>query len=142
MKDPKFIVGYTSTEVDVALTNGELDARANAAISVLRRNPEWLDKKIMNFHAIMEIPKGVKHPRLTHLPEIEAFAKTEREKKVLTVWRAFRGVGSPYILPPGTPKDKLRFSKKRCARPIEIQSSQSTSENLSTTILRPWERQS
>ena len=109
MKDPKFIVGYTSTEVDVALTNGELDARANAAISVLRRNPEWLDKKIMNFHAIMEIPKGVKHPRLTHLPEIEAFAKTERKKRVLTVWRAFRGVGLPYILPPGTPKDKVEI---------------------------------
>ena len=109
MKDPKFIVGYTSPEVDVALVNGELDARANAAISVLRRNPEWLEKRIMNFHAIMEIPKGVKHPRLTHLPEIESFAKTERDKKVLTVWRAFRGVGSPYVLPPGTPKDKVEI---------------------------------
>jgi tripartite-type tricarboxylate transporter receptor subunit TctC len=44
MKEPKFIVGYTSPEVDVALVNGELDARANSAISVLRRNPEWLEK--------------------------------------------------------------------------------------------------
>jgi len=59
MKDPKFVVGYTSTEVDVALMNGEVDARANAAISALRRNPEWFDKKMMNFHAIMEIPKGL-----------------------------------------------------------------------------------
>jgi len=109
MKEPKFIVGYTSPEVDVALVNGELDARANSAISVLRRNPEWLEKRVMNFHAIMEIPKGIKHPRLAHLPEIESFAKTEREKKVLTVWRAFRGVGSPYILPPGTPKDRVEI---------------------------------
>jgi tripartite-type tricarboxylate transporter receptor subunit TctC len=109
MKEPKFIVGYTAPEVDVALVNGELDARANAAVSVLRRNPEWLDKGLMNFHAIMEIPKGDKHPRLGHLPEIESFAKTEREKKVLTVWRAFRGVGSPFILPPGTPKDRVQI---------------------------------
>lgn len=107
MKEPKFVVGYTSTEVDVALINNELDARANAAVSVLRRNPEWLDKGIMNFHAIMEIPKGLKHPRLAHLPEIESFAKNERERKLLAVWRAFRGVGSPYILPPGTPKDRV-----------------------------------
>jgi tripartite-type tricarboxylate transporter receptor subunit TctC len=107
MKEPKFIVGYTAPEVDVALMSGELDARANAAVSVLRRNPEWLDKGVMNFHAIMEIPKGIKHPRLGHLPEIESFAKTEREKKVLAVWRALRGVGSPYILPPGTPKDRV-----------------------------------
>jgi tripartite-type tricarboxylate transporter receptor subunit TctC len=109
MKEPKFIVGYSAPEVDVALVNGELDARANAAVSVLRRNPEWLDKGLMNFHAIMEIPKGDKHPRLGHLPEVESFAKTEREKKVLAVWRAFRGVGSPYILPPGTPKDRVEI---------------------------------
>jgi tripartite-type tricarboxylate transporter receptor subunit TctC len=109
LKEPKFIVGYTAPEVDVALVNGELDARANAAVSVLRRNPEWLDKGLMNFHAIMEIPKGDKHPRLGHLPEVESFAKTEKEKRVLAVWRAFRGVGSPYILPPGTPKDRVEI---------------------------------
>jgi tripartite-type tricarboxylate transporter receptor subunit TctC len=116
LKDPKFIVGYTAPEVDVALVNGELDARANAAVSVLRRNPEWLDKGVMNFHAIMEIPKGDKHPRLGHLPEVESFAKTEREKKVLTVWRAFRGVGSPFILPPGTPKDRVDILEQAMQR--------------------------
>ncbi|MBM4259979.1 MAG: hypothetical protein FJ145_00885 [Deltaproteobacteria bacterium] len=107
LKDPKFVVGYTSPEVDVALMSGEVDARANSAVSALRRNPEWLDKKIMHFHAIMEIPKGLKFPKLAHLPEIESFAKNDRERKVLAVWRAFRGVGSPYILPPGVPKDRV-----------------------------------
>ena len=107
LKDPKFIAGYSSREVDVALVNGELDARANLATSVLRRNPDWYDKGLMNFHAIMEVPRGDKHPKLGHLPEITTFAKTETEKKLISVWRAFRGVGSPYILPPGTPKDKV-----------------------------------
>jgi tripartite-type tricarboxylate transporter receptor subunit TctC len=116
LKEPKFIVGYTAPEVDVALVNGELDARANAAVSVLRRNPEWLDKGLMNFHAIMEIPKGDKHPRLGHLPEVESFAKSERERRVLAVWRAFRGVGSPYILPPGTPKDRAEILEEAMRR--------------------------
>jgi tripartite-type tricarboxylate transporter receptor subunit TctC len=109
LKEPKFIVGFGSPELDMALVNKELDARANAAVSVLRRNPEWLDKGLMNFHAIMETPKGLKHPRLGHLPEIESFAKTERERKVLSVWRALRGVGSPYILPPATPRDRVEI---------------------------------
>ncbi|MGH7828388.1 MAG: Bug family tripartite tricarboxylate transporter substrate binding protein [Candidatus Binatia bacterium] len=112
LKDPKFIAGYTSHEVDVALVSGELDARANNATSVLRRNPDWLDKGLMNFHSIMEVPLGDKHPRLGHLPEIGSFAKTEREKKLMALWRAFRGVGSPYILPPGTPKDRVEILKE------------------------------
>jgi len=107
LNQPNFIVGYSSREVDVALMAGELDGRANNATSVLRRNPDWLDKGLMNFHAIMETPKGEKHPRLGHLPEIESFAKNDREKRLLTVWRSFRGVGSPYILPPGTPGERV-----------------------------------
>lgn len=112
LNEPKFVVGYSAPEVDVALMRGELDARANNATSVLRRNPDWLAKGVMNFHAIMETPKGEKHPQLGHLPEIETFARNEREKKLLAVWRAFRGVGSPYILPPGTPNERVTVLKE------------------------------
>lgn len=107
LKQPQFIAGYTAPEVDAALLRGELDARANNAASVLRRNPDWLDKGVMDFHAIMEVPKGDKHPKLGHLPEIESFAKNDREKKLVAMWRGFRLVGSPYMLPPGTPKDRV-----------------------------------
>lgn len=107
LKDPKYIAGYTAPEVDAALLRGELDARANLATSALRRNPDWLDKGIMDFHAIMEVPLGVKHPRLGHLPEIASFVRTEREKRLLGLWRTFRQVGSPYVLPPGTPKAQV-----------------------------------
>jgi tripartite-type tricarboxylate transporter receptor subunit TctC len=106
-KDPKFIAGYTAPEVDAALVRGELDARANNAASVLRRNPDWLDKGVMNFHSILAVPKNDKHPKLGHLPEIESFAKSERERRLLTMWRGFRVVGSPYVAPPGTPKDRV-----------------------------------
>jgi len=107
LKQPQFIAGYTAPEVDAALLRGELDARANNASSVLRRNPDWLDKGVMDFHAIMEVPKGDKHPKLGHLPEIESFARNDRERKLVAMWRGFRLVGSPYMLPPGTPKDRV-----------------------------------
>lgn len=107
LKEPKFIAGYTSTEVDAALLRGELDARANNAASVLRRNPDWLDKKIMDFHSILEAPKGDKHDKLGHLPEVESFAKNDKERKLVNMWRIFRLVGSPYMLPPGTAKEPV-----------------------------------
>src|SRR4029450_11059231 len=63
------------------------------------------------FHAILEVPKGDKHPhpRFAQLPEIEGFAKTEKEKKLLSMWRGFRTATSPFVLPPGTPKDRVEI---------------------------------
>jgi hypothetical protein len=72
----------------------------------------------MDFHAIMEIPTGVKHARLSHLPEIESFVKNDREKKLLGVWKLFRQVGSPYMAPPGTPKDRVDILQEAMRRTL------------------------
>lgn len=111
LKAPKFVTGYNSREADVALRNGEIDSRANNVTSVLTRNRDWVDKGIMNFHAILAVPKDDKpeHPRLAQLPEIESFAKTEKERRLFAMWRGFRTAASPYVLPPGTPKDRVEI---------------------------------
>ena len=51
----------------------------------------------------------MKQAGFEHLPEIESFAKTERERKLLRMVRDFRQVGSPYILTPGTPKEQVKI---------------------------------
>jgi len=79
------------------------------AITVARRNPEWLEKDLVDFHAIIEVPKGDKHPRFAHLPEIESFARSEKDRKLVTMQRAFRVTGQPFVLPPGTPKDRVEI---------------------------------
>ncbi len=119
LKEPKFVTGYAGPEVDIALVRGELDARANNATSVWRRNPDWVEKGLMDFHAILEVPKGVKHPRFAHLPEIESFAKSEKETKLLSMWRTFSLVGSPYILPPGTPKDRVEIVQEAMRKALK-----------------------
>jgi hypothetical protein len=107
LKEPKFVTGYSGPEIDQALMQGEVDARSSPADTVLHRNRDWLDKGLVDFHAILEIPKGDKHPKFSHLPEIESFARSDRERKLVDLARAYRVAGGPSVLPPGTPKDRV-----------------------------------
>jgi tripartite-type tricarboxylate transporter receptor subunit TctC len=109
LKEPKFVVGYSGPGVDVALRSGEVDARANIADTILKRNPEFIEKGLVDFHAIVEIPKGDKHPQFAGLPELESFVKSDRDRKIVDLYRSLRVVGSPYILPPGTPRDRVEI---------------------------------
>jgi tripartite-type tricarboxylate transporter receptor subunit TctC len=109
LKDPKFVVGYSGPEVDLALLRGEVDARSSLVASIVQRTPEWVDKGLVNFHAVLETPKGNRHPRFAHLPELETFAKTERERKLLALQRAIRLGGSAIVLPPRTPRDRVEI---------------------------------
>jgi len=111
LKDSKYVTGYSIPERDVALLRGEIDAIANTD-DFYARNPEWIEKKMVDFHAVMEIPKGLKHPLFSSLPEVENFAKTERGRKVLSLFRLFRLSGSPFILPPATQKDRADIIKE------------------------------
>ena len=108
-KDPKMVVGYGGTELDIALTNGEIDGRINNPDTLLQRNSDWLAKGAIDVHAIMEVPRGLKHEKFSQLPTIDGFAKSDKERKLLTMVRAFRQFGSPFILPPGTPKEQVKI---------------------------------
>jgi len=116
LKEPRFVTGYSSPEIDAAILRGELDSRFNQADSVLQRNPEWLEKRLMDFHVILEIPKGIKHPKFGNLPELETFAKTEREHQLVALQRGFRVVGSPFILPPATPRERVAILQEAMAK--------------------------
>jgi len=109
IKEPKFVTGYGGAELDPALIRSESDARATSADTVLQRNPEWLEKSLVDFHAIIEVPKGEKHSHFAHVPELESFAKSEKDRKLMTMQRAFRVTGQPFVLPPGTPKDRVEI---------------------------------
>jgi tripartite-type tricarboxylate transporter receptor subunit TctC len=109
LRQAKFVTGYSSPELDVAIEQGEIDGRTTVADSLLHEKPQWVDKGLMDFHGIIEIPKGRKHthPRFAELPDIETFAKSDMDRKVVALYRTFVGSGNPYILPPGTPKDRV-----------------------------------
>lgn len=116
LKEPRFVTGYSGPEIDLALMSGEVDARPNLAETIVRRNPEFVEKGLMDFHAILEAPLGNKHPRFSHLPEIGTFARSEKASAVLEMFRASRTVGGPLILPPGTPKERVEIVREAIRR--------------------------
>ncbi len=101
LKEPKMIVGYSGNEQDIALSRGELDGRVNNPDTLVRRNADMLAKGMIDIHAIMEVPRGLKQPGFDRLPEIDSFTRTDRERRLTSMVRSFRQVGSPYILTPG-----------------------------------------
>src|SRR5262245_27705310 len=111
LKEPKFVTGYSSPELDVALEQGEIDGRSTVADSLLHEKPQWVENNRMNFHGIIEIPKGRKHTnsRFAELPDIEVFARSDMDRKVVALYRTFVGSGNPFILPPATPKDRVQI---------------------------------
>jgi tripartite-type tricarboxylate transporter receptor subunit TctC len=100
LKDAKFVVGYAGNELDIALERGEIDARA-VAVDTVSMSEEY--KKLVDFHVILEIPKGHRPRQFANLPEIGALVRSEIESKVLTMSRVFWGVGTLIYLPPSTP---------------------------------------
>ena len=112
MKEPRIIPGYENEDLDVAFARGEVDAQVASTGTVIEH--DLVKKKLADFHAAFEFPKGRKDPRFAHLglPDIEDFAKSEKEKKLLNMVRAFRSIGTALLLPPATPKDRVEIFKE------------------------------
>jgi tripartite-type tricarboxylate transporter receptor subunit TctC len=116
LKEPKFVVGFGGPELDIALTRGEIDGRANGADTVVRRNQEALEKGAFNFHATLTIPRGKFHPRFAKLAEIDSFARNDRERQLVQVFRAFQYLRWPYVVPPATPVEIVKILRSATAR--------------------------
>jgi tripartite-type tricarboxylate transporter receptor subunit TctC len=112
LKEPRFVTGYTGPDIDIALMGGEIDARAGTGETIIRRTPEWLEKGLVDIHAGIEIPKGERHPRFAQLPELESFAGSAREKRLLDMFRAFRLSGQSFFLPPQTPTERVQVLRE------------------------------
>jgi len=141
VKDPRFVVGYAGTELDIALERGEIDARA-AALDTAVLSESY--KNLVDFHAILEIPKGHRPRQFAHLPEIEAFVRSEIESRVMGMSRIFWGVGTLMYLPPSTPEklaEILRQAIRDSFKDRQFHEQYKKFLGLSPTPLMPEEQQ-
>ena len=91
------------------MARGELDARSNNTAEVVRRNPDAVKKGLFDFAAILKIPRENKEAQFDHIAEIDTLVKSERERRLLTLTRSTRLVGTPISFPQARRKNSRRF---------------------------------
>jgi tripartite-type tricarboxylate transporter receptor subunit TctC len=137
LKEPTFITGYSSPELDVAVVRRELDSRVQSTDFLLKRNSQWLREGFIDLHSIFEVPKGGRDSRFAHLPELERFTRSDRERKVLRLWRTLRSIGPAFILPPGTPRERVEILQQAFRRTLEDPEIHQEFRKLTGTVLIP-----
>jgi tripartite-type tricarboxylate transporter receptor subunit TctC len=116
LKDPKIVVGFGGPEMDAALARGEIDARANSADTVVRRNADAFNKGEFVIHATLTIPKGKFHPRFANVTDVETLAKNDKERQLISLFREFMYPRWPYVLPPGTPPEIVKTLREATSK--------------------------
>src|SRR5262245_57034376 len=100
LKEPKFVVGYSSPERDMALLQGEIDGGSMSSATI-QQNPAMMEAA--HFHTIITVPKGRYIPPYSReTPEIDSFARGDREHSLLNLYRAFDYPRWPYFLALGS----------------------------------------
>jgi tripartite-type tricarboxylate transporter receptor subunit TctC len=112
-KEPKFVVGFNDPEMDIAMLAGELDARTTSNIDSLFRKDMM---ESVHFHATITNPKGRSDPRLPGLPDLDGFAKNDKERKMIDLLRAFQVPRWPHHLSPGTPPELVKILREAMAK--------------------------
>ncbi|MDX1483049.1 MAG: hypothetical protein R3229_01100 [Alphaproteobacteria bacterium] len=104
----RIIIGYpTGTAINVAMERGEVQARCGWSWSSAKStHPHWLKENKVNL--LLQLSTS-KHPELTAkgVPWIMDLAKTERDRKVLTLIFARQAMGRPILAGPGVPDSRV-----------------------------------
>ena len=119
LKSVRFVTGYDGPDLDVAVLAGEVDGLFNSANTALHRNPEWFEKGMVHLHLGLSLPKGSPHPRFANLPDLDAFAKSQKEHALLTLFRALQLPRWPYFLPPNTPGEYVQILRTAFRRTFD-----------------------
>lgn len=106
----RWVLGYSSPEMDVAVERGEIDGRVNDASTIQSRRPDWIEKGLIVPHMAMTVPEQLPpldHPLFAKVPSIMDFAKTDVQREIIKKINTTDRLSASLTLPPGTP-DQIR----------------------------------
>jgi tripartite-type tricarboxylate transporter receptor subunit TctC len=103
----RWVLGYDTLQLYVAIEQGEVQGRVNDAASMMTDKPEWFAKREIVPLLAMTLPEElppVKHPIFDGVPSIMQFAKTESQRNIIRKINSTDRLGAAMAFPPGTPE--------------------------------------
>ena len=103
----RWVLGYDTLQLYVAMEQGEIEGRVNDAASMMTDKPEWFSKRTVVALVAMTLPEElppVKHPLFDGVPSIMQFAKTDTQKNIIQKINSTDRLGAAMAFPPGTPE--------------------------------------
>jgi tripartite-type tricarboxylate transporter receptor subunit TctC len=104
----RVVAGYPGTrEILVAIERGELQGVCGMGWDAMNsQRPDWLEKGFIRV-LVQESLGGTEMFNRRGVPKSIDFAKTPEQRAVIELAYAQQAFGRPYILPPGTPAERV-----------------------------------
>jgi hypothetical protein len=103
----RWVLGYDTLQLNVAIEQGEVQGRVNDAASMMTDKPEWFTNREIVPLLAMTLPEGlppIKHSMFEGIPSIMQFAKTDAQKNIIQKINSTGRLGAALAFPPGTPE--------------------------------------
>ena len=111
----RWVLGYDTQQLYVAIEQGEVQGRVNDAASMMTDRPEWFSKREIVPLLAMSVPEDlppVRHPLFEKTPSIMQFAKSEAHKNIIQKINSTGKLGAALAFPPGTPESIRRIMEE------------------------------
>jgi tripartite-type tricarboxylate transporter receptor subunit TctC len=111
----RWVLGYDTLQLNVALEQGEVQGRVNDAASMMTDKPEWFSNREIVALLAMTLPAElppVKHPSFEKILSIMQFAKTDAQKSIIRKINSTGRLGGALAFPPGTPETIRRIMEE------------------------------
>jgi tripartite-type tricarboxylate transporter receptor subunit TctC len=111
----RWVLGYDTQQLYVAIEQGEVQGRVNDAASMMTDKPEWFSKREIVALVAMTVPEDlppVKHPIFDGIPSIMQFAKNEAHRNIIQKINSTGKLGAALAFPPGAPESIRRIMEE------------------------------
>jgi tripartite-type tricarboxylate transporter receptor subunit TctC len=113
----KIIIGFPSTQIDLAMERGEVDGRGSALWTWWKTGrPHWVAENKLN-HLVQWGQR--RDPELPNVPLLTELARNEAERRVLQLLSSTVIVGRPILTTPDVPADRLEVLRTAFARTMK-----------------------